>query len=385
MILSQKILKQLIVEAMSRMEAECAADVALAQNLPVDTVQALQRLAGQTVEDEPYPRENVVLALMHPGHRDTFQDKIDHYKRKAASAHKHDKPHYEERAQALENCLKVRQQLDRDEEREKGEAKERWDKRTRKPFKRAPRPRSDDGSRPPADTTFVIGDVRESLIRQMIMEELKKNEACCIALRSFELSSVIKSKMAQFSSDPDGGKARKAALTCDLADIIARKWKSWEAYDNAWKRSLAPNSETGQSRRYLTYEKIVDCVKGIIDDRDRTELDACNSCDVADYEKYEKEEEEWNAPGSAETEAMQEMIMEELTKIDKDEIKKMISTEMEKSLKSELKKILQDELLKELGSKKTKEEIGEITKKIIKKLYKDLSFHHPYIIDRIKV
>ena len=52
---------------------------------------------------------------------------------------------------------------------------------------------------------------------------------------------------------------------------------------------------------------------------------------------------------------------------------------------SELKKILQDELAKEIGSKKTKEEIGEITKKVIKKLYKDLSFHHPYIIDRIKV
>ena len=82
---------------------------------------------------------------------------------------------------------------------------------------------------------------------------------------------------------------------------------------------------------------------------------------------------------------IKQMIVEELTKTDKAEIKKMITTEMNKSLKPELKKILQDELLKELGSKKTKEEIGEISKKIIKKLYKDLSFHHPYIIDRIKV
>jgi len=79
------------------------------------------------------------------------------------------------------------------------------------------------------------------------------------------------------------------------------------------------------------------------------------------------------------------VIAEELTKTDKAEIKKMISDEMEKSLKPELKKILQDELIKELGSKKTKEEVGEIAKKVIKKLYKDLSFHHPYIIDRIKV
>ena len=30
-------------------------------------------------------------------------------------------------------------------------------------------------------------------------------------------------------------------------------------------------------------------------------------------------------------------------------------------------------------------EIGDITKKVLKKLYKDLSYHHPYIIDRIKV
>ena len=50
-----------------------------------------------------------------------------------------------------------------------------------------------------------------------------------------------------------------------------------------------------------------------------------------------------------------------------------------------VKKILEDELPKALDSKATKEEIAEITKKVMKKLYKDLSYHHPYIIDRIKV
>ena len=54
------------------------------------------------------------------------------------------------------------------------------------------------------------------------------------------------------------------------------------------------------------------------------------------------------------------IIVEELTKTDKEDIKKMIS-------------------------KATKDDIGEITKKVLKRLYKDLSFHHPYIIDRIKV
>jgi len=354
MILSQKILKQLIVEAMSRMEAECAANISIGTEKPF-----------------AFPREEIIAAFLSGPQ--TWKGLVEKYRTHAAEF---DVPESSAIADELEDCLNhFKQKVGGTD----------WEARRMAGDFRAPRPPRRPRMRPggggdAADETLV-GFVTE----QMIVEELKKNEACCIALQSFELSSVIKSKMAQFSSDPDGGKARKAALTCELADIIARKWKSWEAYDNAWKKSLAPDRETGRSMRHLTYEKIVDCVRGVIDDRDRTELDACNSCDVADYEKYEKEEEEWNAPGSAETEAMQEMIMEELTKIDKDEIKKMISTEMEKSLKSELKKILQDELLKELGSKKTKEEIGEITKKIIKKLYKDLSFHHPYIIDRIKV
>jgi uncharacterized membrane protein YheB (UPF0754 family) len=84
-----------------------------------------------------------------------------------------------------------------------------------------------------------------------------------------------------------------------------------------------------------------------------------------------------------------EPLNEELTKTDKSDIKKMISDELDvkfdKNLKRELKKALEDELPKALGSKATKEEIGEITKKVLKRLYKDLSLHHPYIIDRIKV
>ena len=44
-----------------------------------------------------------------------------------------------------------------------------------------------------------------------------------------------------------------------------------------------------------------------------------------------------------------------------------------------------EELEKALKSKEVKGDIGEIAKSVIKKLYKDLSFHHPYIIDRIKI
>tara|TARA_R110000824_G_scaffold20572_2_gene77559 strand:+ start:254 stop:526 length:273 start_codon:yes stop_codon:yes gene_type:complete len=78
-------------------------------------------------------------------------------------------------------------------------------------------------------------------------------------------------------------------------------------------------------------------------------------------------------------------LNEILNKSDKDDIKKMISKELDKTLKAEVKRILQDELEKALRSKATKEEIGDITKKVLKKLYKDLSYHHPYIIDRISV
>jgi UDP-galactopyranose mutase len=84
-------------------------------------------------------------------------------------------------------------------------------------------------------------------------------------------------------------------------------------------------------------------------------------------------------------ELLKGLILEELTKTDKAEIKRMISKELDSSFKKELKKALEEELSKALSSKQTQEDIGEIAKKVIKKLYKDLAFHHPYIIDRIKI
>jgi transcriptional accessory protein Tex/SPT6 len=79
------------------------------------------------------------------------------------------------------------------------------------------------------------------------------------------------------------------------------------------------------------------------------------------------------------------IIHEELTRTDKTEIRSIVSSELDKRLKSEIKKALEDELKIALKSKASKEEIGDITKKVLKKLYKDISFHHPYIIDRIKI
>ena len=79
------------------------------------------------------------------------------------------------------------------------------------------------------------------------------------------------------------------------------------------------------------------------------------------------------------------LINEELTKADKAEVKKLIAKALDNDLKSELKKVLSDELSKALRSKASKEDIGDITKKVLKKLYRDLSYHHPYVIDRIKI
>jgi uncharacterized membrane protein YheB (UPF0754 family) len=92
---------------------------------------------------------------------------------------------------------------------------------------------------------------------------------------------------------------------------------------------------------------------------------------------------------------VKELILEELTKAD---VKKMIDDAVEKSEKRNRKEFEKKELSmadvrkevdkmleKMLKSKDTKSEFGDIAKELLKKLYKDLSMHHPYIIDRIKV
>ena len=79
---------------------------------------------------------------------------------------------------------------------------------------------------------------------------------------------------------------------------------------------------------------------------------------------------------------VKQLILEELSK---SEVKDIVDSAIQKQLKKELPIAVKSELEKMLKSKDAKADIGEIAKKVIKKLYKDLSFHHPYIIDRIKV
>tara|TARA_R100000234_G_scaffold5476_1_gene3910 strand:- start:69 stop:347 length:279 start_codon:yes stop_codon:yes gene_type:complete len=87
-------------------------------------------------------------------------------------------------------------------------------------------------------------------------------------------------------------------------------------------------------------------------------------------------------------ELLRQIVLEELTKSDKAEVKKIISKEIdtfEKRFEKILKPIVEKELKKILSSKEVKADVADISKKILKKLYKDLSFQHPYIIDRIKL
>ena len=83
---------------------------------------------------------------------------------------------------------------------------------------------------------------------------------------------------------------------------------------------------------------------------------------------------------------LRELIIEELTADDKAEVKKLAAKEAEKVIKNRnIKDMIEKEVKKALESTATKEEMGEISKKVLKKLYKDLSLQHPYIIARIKV
>jgi hypothetical protein len=53
--------------------------------------------------------------------------------------------------------------------------------------------------------------------------------------------------------------------------------------------------------------------------------------------------------------------------------------------KDEIRKLVRDELEKLLRDKENKKEIADITKKMLKKLYRELSFNSTHIIDQLDV
>tara|TARA_R110002110_G_scaffold14933_1_gene68348 strand:- start:3221 stop:3385 length:165 start_codon:yes stop_codon:yes gene_type:complete len=54
-------------------------------------------------------------------------------------------------------------------------------------------------------------------------------------------------------------------------------------------------------------------------------------------------------------------------------------------MKAKLSKAIKEEVESVMKDKATKDQMGDIAKLLLKRLYKDLSYQHPYIIDRIKV
>lgn len=83
------------------------------------------------------------------------------------------------------------------------------------------------------------------------------------------------------------------------------------------------------------------------------------------------------------------LLAEELTKSDKKEIeriaRKQAKKEIDKVVGTSLEKTIQKEVEKTLKNKASKEEMSKISKAVIKKLYRELSFSYPQVIDRIKV
>jgi hypothetical protein len=81
-------------------------------------------------------------------------------------------------------------------------------------------------------------------------------------------------------------------------------------------------------------------------------------------------------------------LTEELTKTDKKEIEKIArkqaKKEIERVVGTSLEKTIQKEVEKTLKNKATKNELANITKAVMKKLYKDLAMK-PQILDRIKI
>tara|TARA_A100001515_G_scaffold140328_1_gene135906 strand:- start:53 stop:304 length:252 start_codon:yes stop_codon:yes gene_type:complete len=78
------------------------------------------------------------------------------------------------------------------------------------------------------------------------------------------------------------------------------------------------------------------------------------------------------------------IIFEELTKT---EVREIAKEEAEKLFRKLLKSELEDHLVKLLKKRSglTREEISNIAKDMIKRLYRELSFNYPQILDRIKI
>jgi len=221
-------------------------------------------------------------------------------------------------------------------------------------------------------------------LKQLIREALTKHEACCLARHSPMYNIEIVNRRLY------GKKAARKALVQRLANIIQNRaelsGKDWSAMKSDWDIMLQSYDKDVEER----YEELEACIDG--QGLGQDEVDACSAGE--EYEDDEEEEEHYSSsseptmPLPLGERSIKYMIREELTKADEADIKKMIAKELTTSysdITKNVKKVVEDELSKALKTKDVQDDITDITKKVMKRLYKDLSYHHPYIIDRIKV
>jgi hypothetical protein len=230
-----------------------------------------------------------------------------------------------------------------------------------------------------------MNNLSDKQLRQLIREALTKHEACCLARMSPMYSIEIQNRRLY------GKKDDRKALVKSLANIIQNRakinGKDWAAMKSDWDIMLQSYDKDVEQR----YEELEACRASQEGHLGRDEVDACSA-----GEEYEEDkEEDYYSTSSDPTMALpidersiKHMIREALTKTDETAIKKMIAHELTTSysdITKNVKKVVEAELTKAFKTKDLKDDITDITKKVMKRLYKDLSYHHPYIIDRIKV
>ena len=82
-------------------------------------------------------------------------------------------------------------------------------------------------------------------------------------------------------------------------------------------------------------------------------------------------------------EAFSDSEKRDIEKIVNKSAKPLIKKEIDKALGKDLEKLIKKEVEKSLKDKATQKEIADITKNIIKKLYRTISVDKQHIIDRL--
>tara|TARA_Y100000296_G_C5133334_1_gene236779 strand:+ start:195 stop:893 length:699 start_codon:yes stop_codon:yes gene_type:complete len=229
--------------------------------------------------------------------------------------------------------------------------------------------------------------INEKNLRTLIREAITRHEACCLARHSPMYGIEIQNRRLY------GKKDDRKALVKSLADIIQNraelKGKDWDAMRRDWEIMLRSYGKNVNQR----YKDLDACHIDTPGTLGQDEVDACGADEA--FVAADDKEDEWNAPSGAVTQVLplgersiKSMIREELTKADEADIKKLIAKEISSSqteVARAVKATVEDEITKALKTKAVKDDVAEITKKILKRLYKDLSLQQPYVIDRIKV